>query len=396
MSLKFSDLLQLTCRSLASNPVRSLLTTLGTFMGVAAVSATLQVGTISRAVITQKLADQEAPQMTLFPDWSPDPARRVRLSQADMQYLKQRLVGVQAISSMRWAGSETVLFQDQEANPDLLAVSQEYLLTSGRKVSSGRFFTPADFENYRPVVVIDQVLSNQLFRNQQPIGQIIYAGRQPYTVVGVMVNKPSDTEEAPSSGAMLMPMAFHSALTGNQTIGIIRIRPYDLSDLERLGEESEQLLMQRFPGRRFYTWNNVEEIIEQQNILNLASRALATVGLVSLLVGGVGIANIMIASVTERTSEIGIRRAIGATQQEIMVQFVLEAVILSLAGGMVAIATVHGLTLVVAHAFELPYKFDANTAAIALGAALTVGVSASFAPALRASQLDPVSALRSE
>jgi ABC-type transport system, involved in lipoprotein release, permease component len=109
----------------------------------------------------------------------------------------------------------------------------------------------------------------------------------------------------------------------------------------------------------------------------------------------VGIANITIAAVMERTPEIGLRRAIGATQRDIMLQFILEAVILSLVGGIVAIVTVHGLTTVVADVFKLPYKFDSNTAALALGAALGGGGwELGFFPALRASQLDPVKALR--
>ncbi|MGB3495683.1 MAG: FtsX-like permease family protein, partial [Elainellaceae cyanobacterium] len=148
--------------------------------------------------------------------------------------------------------------------------------------------------------------------------------------------------------------------------------------------------------QKFWVWNNVEDILEQQATLRLASRALTAVGAISLLVGGVGIANIMVASVAERTSEIGLRRAIGATQQEIMVQFILEAVLLSMIGGVGAIATVHALASTVAQQFELPYEFEAEIAAIAISSAVVVGIGSSFFPALQASQLDPVLALRSE
>jgi putative ABC transport system permease protein len=113
-----------------------------------------------------------------------------------------------------------------------------------------------------------------------------------------------------------------------------------------------------------------------------------------LLIGGVGIANITIAAVMERTPEIGLRRAIGATQADIMLQFILEATLLSLAGGVAAIITVHALTVMVANTFELPYEFDSRTAVLSLSSALLVGVGAGFLPALRASQLDPVKALR--
>ncbi|WP_375514454.1 ABC transporter permease [uncultured Nostoc sp.] len=123
--------------------------------------------------------------------------------------------------------------------------------------------------------------------------------------------------------------------------------------------------------------------------------ALAAVGVISLLVGGVGIANITIATVAERTSEIGLKLAIGATKQDIMLQFILEAAVLSLLGGTVALMTVHGLTLVVVSTFDLPYQFESSTATLSLGSALLVRVGASFLPALCASQLNPVTALRS-
>ncbi|MBD2462098.1 ABC transporter permease [Oscillatoria sp. FACHB-1407] len=392
MSLAPIDLLKLTYRSLSGNPLRSVLTALGVFMGVTAVSATLQVGHISQAVIARRLATREAPHASLFPDWQPN---RIRLQQDDITFLQQRLPGLQSISALNWARSTEVTFQDQTAPTSVVAVTQDFLFTTGNPVIAGRSFTAADYASYRPVVIIDELLAAQLFGNANPIGQRIYANQQPYVVVGVVQTKLRDDEE-PSEGRLLITSAFHNALTGRRDVGSIRLRPYYLDDLEKIGEQAEELLMQRFPGQRFSQWNNVEDILEQRQVLKLTARSLAAVGAIALLVGGVGIANIMIASVTERTAEIGLRRAIGATRNEIMVQFILEATLLSLVGGILAIATVHGLTLAIAERFELPYEFDATSATIALGSALSVGVGASFAPALRASQIDPVKALRSE
>jgi putative ABC transport system permease protein len=355
-------------------------------MGVTAVSATLQVGSISSNVIAQRLAARDAPQITLIPKRMPETGRRIQLKLEDLDFLRQRLSGLQAVSASNWVRSSQVLFQDREAYPEIIAVSQDYLLTSGKQLTAGRFFTATDFADYRPVVVIDQLLASQLFQNQNPIGQLLYADRQPYTVIGVLPTT-TDTEQ-PTEGKMILSLAFHSALTGNRDIYSVRLRPNHLSDLTELGDQAEQLLKQRFPGQKFWVWNNVEDILEQQKILELTSRALAVVGAISLLVGGIGIANIMIASVTERTSEIGLRRAIGATQTEIMLQFMLEATLLSLLGGSIAIATVHGLTIVIAGQFHLPYQFEITTASLTLGSALLVGMGASL--------LDPVKALRSE
>ena len=394
MSLSFFDLLDLTLQSLRSNPLRSSLSMLGVFMGVTAVSATLQVGTISRAVVAQELAKRDAPQVSLYPDWEPGKPFSPFKSE-DLVFLRQRLVGFEAISAADWAGQLSALFQGQETNPGVMAVSQEFLKTSGRSLLAGRFFTAADFAAYRSVVVLDEFLANKLFKNRnvEPIGQQIYLNQRPYMVVGVVPTK-LDFEQPPE-GQAFIPMSFYHALTGNQGIGSIQIRPYRLEDLDQLDKQAKHLLSQRFPTRKFSSWNNVKDIRERQEVLQLASQALSIVGIISLLVGGIGIANIMIASVTERTSEIGLRRAIGATQREIMLQFILEAAMLSLVSGVAAIIVVHGLTRVIADTFELPYQFEERTAILALSAALLVGVGASFFPALQASRLDPVQALRS-
>ncbi len=394
MSLSLSDLLNLTIRALYSSPLRSSLTATGVFMGVSAVMATLQVGTISRAVIENQLAERGAPQVTLYPQWVPGSSSRVEITTSDLEFLEQRLSGVYAISSVAWVGSELTIFQDQDAYPAMMAVTKDYLLTAGRPMITGRFFSTADFEGYRPVVVIDQQLSNQLFEEQDPVNQQLYINRQPFVVVGVIETVLGS--DGPTDGELIMPMPIYHALWGQRRFAQINLRPVQLDDLEALGDEAKALLIQRFPGSDFWVWNNVADILEQQATLELASRALAAVGAIALVVGGVGIANIMIASTTERITEIGIRRAVGATQYEILIQFILEAVILSIVGGGCAIAVVHSLTAVAANQFDLPYQFELQTAGLALSSAIAVGIGASFFPALQASRLDPVVALRSE
>jgi putative ABC transport system permease protein len=393
MALSAFDLLNITFNSLGRNPLRSVLTTLGVFMGVAAVSATLQVGTISRAMIAQQLAKRGAPQVSVYPNWDAG-GQTIQLKLEDMEFLRQRMVGLQAISSFNWAGSTPTVFRDKEFNPPMSPVSQDFLLTSGKSLVSGRFFTSEDFANYRPVIVIDQLLAEQLFQKQEPVGQLIYVGYRPYVVVGVVAT--SLDENAPPAGQLYVPMSIYNALTGSRDIGSIQMRPYSIEDVEELSNQAEELLLQRFPGLKFKLWNNVSDIIQQQKTLEMASQGLTVVGAITLLVGGVGIANIMIASVTERTAEIGLRRAVGATQQEIMLQFILEAMLLSLIGGTAGLGIVHGLTVVVTDTFNLPYEFNGRIAVVALGSALLVGVGASLPPAVRASQIDPVKALRSQ
>ncbi len=391
MSLSIFDLIGISCDSLRGNRLRSALTTLGVFMGVTAVSATLQVRNISTAVIAEEIQRREAPQIEAV-EWSRG-GSRMRLE--DVGYLKSRLRGVQAIGTT--AGIDyraSIIFEQNEGSANVSAVSEEYLQLAGRSILQGRFFSETDFTSYRSVAVIDTVLREQIFEESNPVGKRIYFNGRLYVVIGVADTKLRYKDDEPS-GEMLVPMSLYVALTGQRNIGTILIRPQEIEEMNRLEEQVKQLLTQRYPDGNVYTWNNVNDIIEQKKTLDMVSRALLAVGAVALLVGGVGIANITIAAVMERTPEIGLRRAIGATAGDIMFQFILEAAILSLLGGVLAILTVHGLTMVVADRFELPYEFERKTAGLALGSALLVGVGAGFLPAMQASKLDPVQALRS-
>ena len=395
MSLTVFDLVALSYNSLRSNPLRSSLTTIGVFMGVAAVSATLQVGNIGTAIVEQKLAEREAPQVIVVSRRNRVTRRRVRLRLEDVEFLQQRMANFQAMSTSAWFGSSQLLFQDRQSNVGIEAVSPDYLLTSGRSMIRGRFFNAADFANYRPVAVIDGFLAEELFADVNPINQRIYAGNRAYVVVGVTNTKISYEGEEPS-GRMFVPLSLRTALTGRRDIHSIQIRLDRLENLRDIEQQARQLLTQRFPQGRFFAWNNTNDILEQRQTLALVSRALAVVGAISLLVGGVGIANITIAAVMERTPEIGLRLAIGAKPRDILGQFVLEAALLSLVGGTLAIASVHGLTLIVSERFDLPYQFNPSIAGLSLGSAILVGVGAGFLPAVQASKLDPVKALRSQ
>lgn len=393
MALSFLDLFSLTWNSLSGNPLRSALTTLGVFMGVGAVSATLQVGNISRAVIEQQLAEREAPQVSLF-IYQEDIGLVMKLE--DIEFLEKRLSGIKAISGSIWFFLEEgkVIFQNETADPNISPVTLNYFETAGRRKIEGRYFTPADFENFRPVVVIDEILKEKLFGQTPPINKRIYIDNRPYTVIGIMETKGPFRGEP--KGDLVFPITIYNAMTGRQEISEISIRPNSLEDIKPLQEKVRKIMKQRFPKATINPWNNVREILQQRETLEMTSRALLAVGGIALLVGGVGIANITIAAVIERTPEIGLRKAIGATQSDIMLQFILEAGILSLVGGIAAIITVHSITIVIAETFKLPYEFDSNTAVIALSSALFVGIGACFIPAVRASKLDPVKALRSE
>ena len=365
MSISSLDLLALTYNSLRSNPLRSVLTMLGVFMGVASVSATLNIGSISRSVMEQQLAEREAPQLMI--KFRLNDGRKLQLD--DMEFLKQRMRGLQAISADHWLSNDQIIFQDKQVKLAIFGVSQDYLLTSGESLLQGRFFNADDFANYQPLVVIDEFLAERLFQGENPIGKRVYAANKPYIVIGVVETKLRSGDDEPR-GEIFISMSLRKVLNGSYDIGTLRLRPKNIEE-------------------------NINDILEQRETVTFVSRGLLLLGIITLLVGGVGVANITLASVAERTKEIGLLRAIGGTQTEIALLFILEAILLSLIGGTVAITTVHGATIIIAHRFELPYEFKLESAALALGSSLTVGLGSVFFPAVQATKLDPVKALRS-
>ena len=363
-------------------------------MGVLAVTASLQVRSISSQVVAEELAKKDVPHVRLWL-WGPQP-----LQLEHLEFIRQRLIGWKAIGAFAWVERGQIRFRDRTTTNRIrvMAVSPEYFDSLGASVIKGSLFSETEHQRYRSVAVIDELLEEELFKAQtprdkdvNPIGQRIYMEGQPYRIVGVIKSSSSWINR----NVVLIPKSTHYASTGDRNFDELIIRSKNAEDLEKLANQTERLLEERLQPRRVNQLSNIERIQEQQTTLNMVSNSLLVLAGISLLVGGVGIANITIASVTERTKEIGLRRAIGATSFEIVLQFILEAVFLSLLGGAAAIITVHGLTVVVTDNFELPYKFQPTTAVFSLGSALLVGVGAGFFPALQASKIDPVKALRS-
>ncbi len=364
-------------------------------MGVAAVNATLNVAAITNAQIDQKLASRDKPFITPFIrpksgyEWP-------MLTDADKLAIQRVIPEIREISKTAnlWI-VDSVQFEDIKAdNVDIVSISDNYLDTTGRLILAGRFFNNTDFKQYRPVAIIDQMLADVLFPKQSPLNQAIYASGNRLIVVGVVETKTNRESSFQSSGTLWIPQPLASSIT-HYYFDVFQISAHQLEDIPTIETKVKQVLEKRYPQAIVITNSNAKDLLKERELQKTSSRALAGVGLIALGIGGIGIANITIAAVLERTKEIGLRRAIGATQFEIMLQFILEAVILSVLGGTVAIATVHGLTvLTTTTVIQAPYQFSPRTAALSMGAAIVVGVGSSFFPALRATRIDVVTALR--
>jgi putative ABC transport system permease protein len=395
MAISVPDLLKLTCRSLQADWVRSGLTGLGVFMGVAAVSATLSIADITNAQIEKKLAERDRPYIVPYLQAESE-FEESDITDDDQVALKRNIPEIRSISSISqvW-GIRAAQFEGTEVKDVQTAgVTQNYIDTTGRRILQGRFFNPADFEQYRAVAIVDEKLAALLFKNQSPLNQAIYAAGNRLLVVGVVESKSNAEEYMRSSGVLWLPKSLAQSLAGF-TFSRLQISPYRLEEMPLLETQVKQVLEKRHPHTTAFSYGNAKDLVKERELQQTSAKALAIVGLIALGIGGVGIANITIAAVLERTKEIGLRRAIGATRVEIMVQFILESVILSVLGGVSAIAVVQSLTqLTPASIMQVPYRFSWQNAALSMGAAITVGVGSSFFPALRATQIDVVAALR--
>jgi putative ABC transport system permease protein len=393
--LRFSELLKMTYKSLSSNFLRSGLTSLGVFMGVAAVNATLNIQTISNYKITQQLGERDNPYVS---PWVYSEFEETQLTEADIQALTQSISIIRSISTLGLVeGIEWVQFEAKQVKKiSVTSVSDNYLETTGRKIEQGRFFNQTDFEQYLPVAVVDRRLARILFGEQNPVNQVVFASNLRFIVVGVVQTK-SNELEPDSNGNLLITENFASVLQGDDIDKMLQITPRYLEEIPDLQKQVEEILRQRYPQLMVYADSNADGLLAEKKAQETSSLALTGVGLIALIIAGVGIANITIASVIERTKEIGIRRALGATELEIMLQFILEAILLSIIGGAIAIVTVHGFTrFATTNIIETPYQFSSRNAALSIVAALAVGVGSSYIPAIRATKIDIVKALRGE
>jgi len=396
MALSPLDLMLVTFKDLGGNLVRSGLTTLGIFMGVAAVNATLNVDAITSAQIEQKLSERDNPHITPWvydPTWEEEPPE---FGDDDLATMQREIPGLGIHSTAARVNVPSVRYQGQVVEQfDLRGVSESYQQVTGRQLLAGRFFDPVDFAEYHAVAIIDEAMAEQLFQEVSPLNQGIYIRGIRFTVVGVSETKKQWADDQ-SPGEVWITDNYANTL-GRFSFKRSLFALDRLADYEVVEAQLETFLSQQYPGFTVRIRSNAEDLYQEEQQQRASARVLKLVGLLSLVIGGVGIANITVAAVVERTREIGLRRALGATDLEVMLQFITEAAVLSLVGGLTAVVTVHFLTkAATTQIFEAPYEFRPRDAAISMGAAFAVGVGASFLPALRVTRIDIVQALRGE
>ncbi len=408
--MDFSENFRIALRALRANNMRSILTTLGIIIGVAAVIAVVSIVQGLQFMITKELQGVGATYVMVLPkqEHQQGPglvARQVRLTWEDGQAILDQVPGVRLMTPLV-GGRVAVKFRDRQHNPDFVfGVNQNWPEISNYTVDRGRFFARLDLDERRKVAVIGPKVVDELALGEDPIGREIYVGNLPVTVIGVMetrgVSLGTDIDD-------LVFIPFDTALMvfGRSAAEQVQLRMQAASAdrVEQVKDEIQRVLRvrHRIPEGQPDDFDVVlqDEILETVGtILGGVTAVVGGVVGIALLVGGIGIMNIMLVSVTERTREIGVRKAVGARRQDVLAQFLIEAVTLSLVGGALGLALGYGLGVAVASA--LPGDWPAAhvplwAVLVSVGFSVAVGIFFGIYPASKASRLNPIEALRYE
>jgi putative ABC transport system permease protein len=294
----------------------------------------------------------------------------------------------------------TLAYRSRSTSASLVGTTPDTLYVSNTSVATGRFFNKAEQQQNALVIVLGPSLARKLFENESPLGKEITVDRTSFQVIGITQVKGSALMENPDEMAYMPITTMANRLVGSMTdrgipVEFIRVAAQDKQSVRTAGFQIINI-MTRLHGKRDVEINNDRSLADTINKVAAAlSLLLAAIASISLLVGGIGIMNMMLVSITERTQEIGLRKAIGATNQAILTQFLLEAIILSVTGGLVGLATGGGGIFLIGIFSPIKPSVPIEAVALAIGVSGSIGLIFGVVPARRAAQLDPIVALRS-
>jgi putative ABC transport system permease protein len=325
----------------------------------------------------------------------------VTLKAADAEAISARVSGLSG-SSPVVSGNAQLIYGSQNWSTRIQAVLPDYLTINDWKIASGSAFTAADNADSKNVAVIGQTVASSLFPNgQSPVGQLIRIRNVPFTVVGVLASKGSSGFGDQDDTVMIPFQTGQVRLFGATSINQIVVQVADAARISTVSEEITAVLRQRHglassAGDDFTIRNNSDIISRVSSVSDTMTMLLGGVAAVSLVVGGIGIMNIMLVSVTERTREIGIRLAIGAQPRDVLFQFLVEAIVLSVLGGLIGILVGSLVAVLMPYVAGWTTVLPWNAIVLSFGVSAAIGMFFGIYPARKASQLDPIVALRYE
>jgi putative ABC transport system permease protein len=409
--VRLSDSLGSAFEALRAHKLRSILTMLGIVIGVAAVIATVSIGGGAREEVVGRIKSLGANLIIVLPGNITSGGVRLGTGQSatlnddDAKAIEKEVAQVQvAAPTMR--GGAQVVFGGTNWGTSIFGVENNFFEAREWEIETGRLFNGEESQRGGQVALLGLTVKNQLFGDDDPLGQTIRVKNVPFEVIGVMARKGQSAQGQDQDDSVFLPLqsarqrVIGSSRAKNRSIGSMLVKVREGEDMAEAEAEIKSLLRQRHRLREGdeddFTLRNLSDILSTvEASARILSVGLSAVAAVSLLVGGIGIMNIMLVSVTERTREIGVRMAVGATPKDVMGQFLIEATTLALIGGVAGIVLGGILSQIVSRLAGWPLYVDISAIVLAVVVSGLIGIMSGFYPAWRASRLDPVEALRS-
>ncbi|MGQ3486747.1 ABC transporter permease [Roseovarius pacificus] len=400
----FLETVRLALQAILRNPTRSFLTVLGVVIGVAAVIAMVTLGRGSTVQVTSDVEKLGANLLMLSPGQSrfgpsANSGSARAFSERDVQTITDQLASVETAAPMG-SSSLVAVFGNENYRTSVSGTTNQYLLATDWDIAQGRGFTEAEQQAGKPVCILGKTVRDELFGMTDPLGEKLRLGPISCTVTGVLEAKGASSFGTDQDDIVMIPFrTFARRIAGTSDVRLIYVSVRDgfsttrtIDDLTALLRETRRI----GPGEEDdFAIRDMEQLASMlTGITDVLTGLLSAVAAVSLLVGGIGIMNIMLVSVTERTREIGIRMAVGAQARQVLMQFLVEAVVLSGLGGIMGILLGLAFGAVGTRMLNVPFVIDIQIVLLAFVFSALVGVIFGYFPARRAARLDPIDALR--
>ena len=400
----FFETLKLAVQAIRRNALRSFLTLLGIVIGVSAVIAMVTIGNGTTVKVQEEMAKLGTNVLFVRPgQWGPgrSSATAKQFNDRDVVEMREQLRGIRAVAPLAQM-SATVVYGNESRSTGAIGTDASYIVAQDWELARGRNFLDGETRSGQAVCILGKTVQEQLFGGEESLGKRIRLSNVSCEVIGTLEPKGESGFGTDRDDVVLIPLrTYQRRIAGNTDINRITVSALDGADTSKVQADIERLLRERrgISGGEEDDFGvaDMKQIADAQAVTTgILTMLLSAVAGVSLLVGGIGIMNIMLVSVTERTREIGIRLAIGAQESQVLMQFLVEAVTLSLLGGAIGVAIGLGLAGAVSAGMQIPFVFDLGIVLIAFAFSALIGVVFGYFPARRAAQLDPIDALRRE